>query len=227
MGKAKHRAPRRDRRKTVFSFWNTICVVLVLAGCLRLPPALAQAQNQPASVAQRVVLYDEDPADPKGKQYTGSVIWRTEPVKASGNQAADIAVRADIDVPDRKFKMTMVFHRNTDATLPASHTVELMFGLLPNLTSSVANVPGILMKSSEATAGTPLAGLVVKVTDGFFLAGLSNVDADRARNIQILKERPWLDVPLVYSNQRRAIVAIEKGEPGQRAFKDAFAAWGQ
>jgi hypothetical protein len=33
-------------------------------------------------------------------------------------------------------------------------------------------------------------------------------------------------VPLVYVNQRRAIIAIEKGAPGERAFDDAFAAWG-
>jgi hypothetical protein len=57
------------------------------------------------------------------------------------------------------------------------------------------------------------AGLAVKVTDGFFLVGLSNVDADRTRNIQLLKERSWFDVPLVYANQRRAIIAIEKGTP--------------
>jgi hypothetical protein len=36
------------------------------------------------------------------------------------------------------------------------------------------------MKSNEQARGTPLAGLAVKVTDGFFLVGLSNVDADRA-----------------------------------------------
>ena len=41
-----------------------------------------------APVAQRVVLYDEDPSDPKGKQYVGSVIWRTEPIKATGDAEA-------------------------------------------------------------------------------------------------------------------------------------------
>ena len=76
------------------------------------------------------MLYDEDPSDPKGKQYVGSVIWRTEPIKATGNQKADIAVRADIEIPDRKFKMTMSFRRNTDTSLPASHTAELTF-ILP------------------------------------------------------------------------------------------------
>jgi hypothetical protein len=197
----------------------------------KIPDRVGQpsSSDQPvAPVAQRVVLYDEDPSDPKGKQYVGSVIWRTEPIKASGNQKADISVRADIDIPDRKFKMTMSFRRNTDSSLPASHTAELTFILPPDFNGGgVGNVPGILMKSNEQARGTPLAGLAVKVTDGFFLVGLSNVDNDRARNVQLLKERSWFDVPLVYSNQRRAIIAIEKGAPGERAFNDAFAAWGE
>jgi hypothetical protein len=179
-------------------------------------------------VAQRVVLYDEDPSDPKGKQYVGSVIWRTEQIKPTGTQKGDLAVRADIEIPDRKFKMTMSFRRNTDTSLPASHTAELTFILPPDFAGGgVSNVPGILMKSNEQARGTPLAGLAVKVTDGFFLVGLSNVDADRSRNLQLLKERSWFDVPLVYANQRRAIIAIEKGAPGERAFNDAFAAWGE
>ncbi|BAR58363.1 hypothetical protein ACFLEY_40635 [Bradyrhizobium sp. YCK136] len=196
----------------------------------KIPDRVGQpsASDQPvAPVAQKVVLYDEDPSDPKGKQYVGSVVWRLEPIKASGNQKADVAVRADIEIPDRKFKMTMSFRRNTDSSLPASHTAELTFILPQDFPGgSVSNVPGILMKSNEQARGTPLAGLAVKVTDGFFLVGLSNVDADRARNVQLLKERSWFDVPLVYANQRRAIIAIEKGAPGERAFNDAFAQWG-
>lgn len=196
----------------------------------KIPDRVGQpsSSDQVAPVAQRVVLYDEDPSDPKGKQYVGTVVWRTEPVKAGNGQPADIAVRADIDIPDRKFKMTMSFRRNTDTSLPASHTAELTFILPPDFDGGgVSNVPGILMKSNEQARGTPLAGLAVKVTDGFFLVGLSNVDSDRARNIQLLKERSWFDVPLVYVNQRRAIIAIEKGPPGERAFNDAFAAWGE
>ena len=187
----------------------------------------APSSDQVAPVAQRVVLYDEDPTDPKGRQYIGSVVWRTEQIKATGTQKADIAVRADIEIPDRKFKMTMSFRRNTDTSLPASHTAELTFILPQDFSGGgVGNVPGILMKSNEQARGTPLAGLAVKVTDGFFLVGLSNVDADRTRNVQLLKERSWFDVPLVYTNQRRAIIAIEKGAPGERAFNDAFALWG-
>ncbi len=189
---------------------------------------VGQPSDQVAPVAQRVVLYDEDPSEPKGKQFVGTVVWRTEQIKGSGGRPGDVAVRADIDIPERKFKMTMSFRRNNDSTLPASHTAELTFVLPQDFNGGgVANVPGILMKSNEQARGTPLAGLAVKVTDGFFLVGLSNVESDKARNLQLLKERSWFDIPLVYTNQRRAIIAIEKGAPGERAFNDAFAAWGE
>ena len=65
------------------------------------------------------------------------------------------------------------------------------------------------------------------MTNGFFLIGLSAVEADQQRNIQLLKERAWFDIPMVYNNNRRAILAIEKGTPGERAFAEAFAAWKQ
>ena len=88
-------------------------------------------------------------------------------------------------------------------------------------------MPGVLMKQAEQTRGVPLAGLAVKVTPGFFLIGLSSLEADMQRNIQLLKERSWFDIPMVYANNRRAILAMEKGTPGERAFNEAFAAWRQ
>lgn len=188
---------------------------------------VGQAGQPVAPVAQRVVLYDEDPNSPQGKQYVGSVIWRTEPVKVAAGQPPDIGVRADIEIPERKIKMSLSIRRNADASLPASHTAELTFVLPPDFGTTISNVPGVLMKSNEQARGTPLAGLAVKVTDGFFLVGLSNVEADKARNLQLLKERSWFDIPVVYANQRRAIIAVEKGAPGERAFNEAFTAWGQ
>jgi hypothetical protein len=65
------------------------------------------------------------------------------------------------------------------------------------------------------------------VTNNFFLIGLSAVEADQQRNIQLLKDEEWFDIPLVYTNGGRAILAVEKGPPGDRAFAEAFAAWGK
>jgi hypothetical protein len=189
-------------------------------------PATAN-QNAPA-VAQRVVLYEEDPSDPAGKRYVGSAIWRTETVSPGSGLAPELQVRADITVPDKNMTVTLTLRRNTDQALPASHTIEIMFNLPPDFAGGgIANVPGVLMKESEQARGVPLAGLAVKVTNGFFLIGLSAVDADVQRNMQLLKDRPWFDIPIVYNNGGRAILALEKGPPGDRAFADAFAAWGK
>ena len=188
------------------------------------PPATAPA----ATVAQKVVLYDEDPANPQGKRYVGSAIWRTETVSPGPGLAPELAVRADVDIPERKIRMTWSFRRNTDKELPASHTIEVMFTVPADFDQGgVGNVPGILMKQNEQSRGVPLAGLSVKVTNGYFLVGLSAIEIDRQRNLQLLKEQDWFDIPLVYASGKRAILAVEKGTPGARAFEEAFRAWGQ
>jgi hypothetical protein len=190
-------------------------------------PGSRPGQQVPA-VAQRVVLYEEDPTTPEGNRYVGSALWRTETVSPGPGLSPELAVRVDVEVPDRRLAMTMSIRRNTDKALPATHTVEIMFNLPADFAfGGVANVPGLLMKESEQQRGAPLSGLAVKVTNNFFLIGLSAVDADLQRNLTLLKERAWFDVPIVYNNGRRAILAIEKGNPGERVFNDAFATWKQ
>jgi hypothetical protein len=53
------------------------------------------------------------------------------------------------------------------------------------------------------------------------------VESDVKRNIQLLKERAWLDISLIYNDGNRALLAMEKGVPGDRVFGEAFAAWRQ
>jgi hypothetical protein len=197
----------------------------------RIGPAAGtpEAANAPAAaVAQKVVLYDEDPSNPNGKRYVGSALWRTETVSPGPGLAPELAIRADVEIPERHLRMTWSLRRNTDKALPASHTIEIMFTLPSDFDQGgIANVPGVLMKPDEKARGTPLAGLAVKVTNGYFLIGLSSIDSDMQRNIDLLKNRDWFDIPIVYTSGKRAILAMEKGAPGVRAFQEAFRAWGQ
>lgn len=188
-----------------------------------------KSANAPAAaVAQKVVLYEEDSNNPQGKRYVGSAIWRTETVSPGPGLAPELAIRADVEIPERHMRMTWSLRRNTDKALPASHTIEIMFTLPADFDQGgIANVPGVLMKTSEQARGVPLAGLAVKVTNGYFLIGLSAVEIDVKRNAELLKERDWFDIPIVYTSGKRAILAMEKGTPGQRAFEEAFRAWGQ
>jgi hypothetical protein len=193
------------------------------------PPATNPQTGAVAAVAQRVALYEEDPADQQGKRFVGSAIWRTEMVSPGPGAPPDMAVRADIEIPERRITMTFLIRRDINQVQQAtSHTIEITFNLPADFPfGGISNVPGALMKQAEQTRGSPLGGAAAKVTSGYFLIGLSAVEGDMQRNLQLLKERGWFDIPIVYNNGRRAILAIEKGTPGERAFDEAFRAWGQ
>jgi hypothetical protein len=174
------------------------------------------------NIRQKVVLREEDPSDSAGKSYIGSAVWRTEVVPPGPGQKPNIAARADIEIPAQNISIRWSLRRNDNKQLPASHIVEVMFTLPPNFPhGGITNIPGMLMKQSESTMGAPLAGLAVKVTTNFFLIGLSSVDANMQRNIQLL-EWSWFEIPVVYGDGKRAIITIEKGTPGERAFTNAL-----
>ena len=188
----------------------------------------APSASEGALLAQKVVLYEEDQTNPNGTQFIGSAVWRTERVAPGPGQKPDVVVRAEVEIPEQKVSVRLSLRRNDDKQLPASHTVEIVFTLPPDFShGGISNIPGILMKQGETTRGVPLNGVAVKVTTNFFLIGLSSVDVDMQRNVQLLKERSWFDIPVVYGDGKRAIIAIEKGTPGERAFTEAFATWGQ
>jgi hypothetical protein len=187
---------------------------------------LATGDATAAADVQRAILYEEDLNNPNGLRLVGSVRWSVETVPASADRAAETVVHADIAVAERELILRWTFKRNTDKKLPASHTMDLRFTLPPAfLHGGIQNIPGILMKPAEAARGTPLTGLSVKITAGYFLMGLSAQERDIQLNLRNIKERPWFDVPIVYDDGRRAILAFEKGPPGERALRQAFAAW--
>jgi hypothetical protein len=181
------------------------------------------AQTAPA-IAQEVVLHEEDPNDQQHRQYRGSAIWRTESVFADG--APQLTIIADAEIPERRMTVAWSLRRNTNKALPASHTIEIKFNVPADFPGGgIANVSGILMAQAEQTRGSPLAGLAVKVTDGFYVIGLSAFEPDIQRNEQLLKGRAWFYIPIAYRNGGRSILAMKKGPPGERAFVEAFTAW--
>jgi hypothetical protein len=180
-------------------------------------------------VTQRAVLFEEDPADPKGgSRLSGSVNWHSESATAAAG-GTGVLVKADVEIPDRRLSLTMSLRRNTDHAMPASHVVEFKFAMPSDSPyGGVAKMVAIQMKQQlEQIRGAVLAGMVAKVTAGYFLVGLSATDFELRRNLTMLKERSWIEIPFAYVNGTRAILDLEKGTPGERALSEAFVAWGE
>ncbi|MBB6308766.1 hypothetical protein [Xanthobacter tagetidis] len=201
----------------------------------RVAPTTENARRTPAprpagtsGTAQRAVLLEETPGGGQPQSFDGTVTWKTETVSAGPGLPPDIGVRGDVTIPERQISMSFVLRRNTDPTLPASHTVEVGFTLPKDFPfGDVASVPLIAAKPNPQARGTPLAGLSVKVNPTLFLVGLSPGASEKQRNLALLQFSPWIDVPIVFSNSKRALITLEKGEPGDQAFNDAFSAWGE
>jgi hypothetical protein len=169
----------------------------------------------------RAILYEEDKASPTGQSFTGIAQWTVANSGASGSP-----VRASIAIPDRQLILKWTLQRNDDRSLPASHTIDLVFSATSDSPhGAIKDVPGVLMKADETARAAPFKAIAVKVSAGHFLVGLSNRETDRAINLELLKERDWFDIPMVYEDGGRAILAFEKGEAGKRVLGQVLAAW--
>ena len=187
------------------------------------------AQNQPPlPVAHRAALLVEAPETPeKVKTFIGSVIWRLDNVPGGAGQPLGTSVHAEVEIPDAKVRMTIDIQRNTDASLNASHTIEVRFALPPgSVMPGVKQIGAVQMRREDMANGDPLAGVPVQITETYYLIGLQRGDME-PRNMDLLKSRGWLDVPLALTNGRIAKFSLEKGASGDRVINDALSVWAQ
>jgi hypothetical protein len=193
------------------------------AAATPVPPAPA------IGVLQRVILVEEPVEGSKDvRQTLGRVMWRLDSVSTGSGDPLDAAVRAEVDISDAGLKADILFRRNRDAALPASHTIETKFSADAKAANGPVRDVGVPeMRQEEAVRGTPLAGIAVPVTENLFLTGLSSLPGDVQRNLELLKGRNWFMMALRFSNGRRAIMLVEKGAAGDRAVTDALQAWQQ
>jgi hypothetical protein len=135
-------------------------------------------------------------------------------------------VQGRINLPERGLTALVTFKRNADASLPASHLVEFVFSLPADFEGgAIESVQRISMKATEQDRGDPLIAVPAKITPDFHMIALNDFPDARARNMELLKSRNWLDVPIIYGTGRRALLTLQKGPEGVKAFDQAISEW--
>jgi hypothetical protein len=192
------------------------------------PPANAPAVN-PADTAavsgEKMFLYEERLGQPAPTAVEGNVSWslQNEPGE---NGRQEPTVQARINIPGRGLTALVTFKRNTDPSLPASHLIELVFSVPADFEGgAIDSVQRIAMKDTEQDRGTPLVAVPAKITDDFHMIALNDFPDARATNLELLRSKNWLDIPLAYRNGRRALLTLQKGQEGIRAFNTAIREW--
>jgi len=153
--------------------------------------------------------------------FSGTVEW-TEGVDELGLPT----LIGKASIPARNLSVSLTIRKNTDPSLPASHLLEVDFGVSDSfIGGTIASLPGVLLKDQELVPGTPLIGASARVMANSFLFALSATAADATTNRTLLEGRKWVDLAVVYGTGRNAIITLEKDEAAQALFDKVFTTW--
>ncbi|MCU4178111.1 histidine kinase [Bosea sp. BH3] len=179
------------------------------------------------AVAQRAILYTESPDNPQQPQaVTGRVFWRLDSESAGQGRPVETIVRATIEIPDAGMNLDFTIRRNTDSAFPASHIIGLRFTISGDpATQAIKEIGVPQFKTEEGERGAPLSAINSALGDNLFVAALSNVPVEVERNIDLILNRNWIDVPVRFASGRRGIITFEKGISGGQTLADAFGRW--
>lgn len=186
-----------------------------------------KSSQPPLPVAQKAEFYVAYATQPDKVEhiYNGVVIWRLENLGGGDGAPVQPAIRGDVEFAEAKMKATILIQKNLDATLSASHTVNVSFKFAPGGdVKGVKAVGAIEMRRPDARMGERVAGIPVPINDTNFLIGLMR-GAMETRNLTLLRSPAIIDLPMQLSDGRMATINLEKGSSGDRVFSDAIDAW--
>lgn len=181
--------------------------------------------DEPVGVAQKMFLYEErlDQSSPAVTE--GTVVWSTieDPENGGPN---NLAIRGEISAGEDGLSALITIKRNNDPSLPASHIIELVFALPPDFAGGgIQQVQRFSMKQTEQDQGNPLIAVPAQITADFYMIALNDLASAVQTNTQLLRQRNWIDIPVVYANGRRALITLEKGASGTEVFNQALNSW--
>lgn len=179
------------------------------------------------AVAQRAILYTEVPENPQQpRAVNGRVFWRLDSESAGQGRPVETIVRATVEIPDAGLNLDFTIRRNTDSAFPASHIIGLRFTVSGDPTTQAIKEVGVpQFKTEEGERGAPLSAINSALGANLFVAALSNVPVEVERNIDLILNRSWIDIPVLFTSGRRGIITFEKGVSGSQTLADAFGRW--
>ena len=86
---------------------------------------------------------------------------------------------------------TITIRKNADASLPATHTIDLRATFADGAEIKGLKDMGLpQLRKDDAPTGDPISGVRVKINDSYYLVGLTRSDADAAHNLDLLSTPP-------------------------------------
>ena len=183
------------------------------------------AKLDPANTVggQSLLLEASDNGKTGAVPFSGSIEWS----KGTDEMGLPTLI-GKASIPARNLSVDVLIRKNSDASLPASHLMEVNFKVNDSfIGGSIAGLPGVLLKNEELVQGTPLVGASARVVGNSFLFALSASPEDITANSKLLMSRKYMDLALIYATGKRAIITLEKDPAAVALFDEVVGVWTQ
>ena len=170
---------------------------------------------------ERALLYERSRTNPNPPGIDGTAKWQIL-LEGRGVNSESV-LQVDVRIPERRLLLVMSIRQEPGDDAAMSHMVEFRFQRLDQSPfAEIARVGGIAMTTAERSHSEVVLGQPTKVLPGVFLFGLAADKKERKDNLRILRELPWMDIPISYQDGSQALLAIEKGAAGERVINQFF-----
>jgi hypothetical protein len=177
-------------------------------------------------IGQKAFFYEERSGQDAQRREEGGVVWSVVQESPGNDLPPEPAIRAEVTIPELAIKLRMIIRRNGDTTLPASHLIEMIFTVPEGFAGgSIDNVSRMTFKDREEAPGSPLVAIPAKIADNFFIIAMNDAKTAVDTNTSLMRRMSWIDIPIAYKTGRRALITLEKGLPGERAFDEVLKSW--
>jgi len=177
-------------------------------------------------VAEALFYEGRTETEPETSQ-TGKVEWSIlDGVSEEGEP--DMAIRGEVQIPDRDMKLLITIRRNTDVSMPAAVLAELVFVVPDDFDGGAVDQIGQLMfKPAEQSRQQDLQGTVMphRLNENFFLVTINAPRPIMEYNLNIMRQLQWLKLYVQYSSGRYGEFSIAKGDGGDAIFKQVIDNW--
>lgn len=182
--------------------------------------------SYPLEQPAKAVFYEAQTSALSKTMEIGSVKWSLLHEKREDNRE-EMIIRGDVSIPDKALKLRMTIRSNNDLSIPATHLVELIFMLPEDFDGgAIDHVSQLLFKASEQSIGEELRGVVpFKINDNSFVLAMNAPKVFLRRNLDIMRQLPWMELNIAYKTGRLATFSIAKGHFGDVIFKQVLDNW--
>jgi hypothetical protein len=187
----------------------------IVEEAVNIPIPEARPFHHADDVGKQLAYYYVETVNGSTVAQRGFVKW-----KSKGN-----TISADVDFPGPGIQVFVSFRDNERYAQSADAFIDLHFTFATLAEGDgVISVQRMSFKQTERERGDALMATPLRVDKNIHLFALSKDGGAHKLNTDLMR-RWWIDIPILYANNQRALITFEKGWPGTNAFNEVLPRW--